>query len=87
VLFRVYQGEHADVRKNQLVGTFRLDNLPPRRAGDVNFSVRFGVDANGILEVSAKDVSTGQTKTLQVRDTMRLSEAEMQRLQESLETA
>lgn len=80
VLIRVYQGDHAYVAENQLVGTFRLENLPPRRAGDIKVEVVFKVDVNGLLHVIARDQATGRERQVSVRDSMRLSDSELERL-------
>lgn len=80
VLIRVYQGDHPEVRDNRLIGTFRLENLPPARAGQIRVDVTFRVDENGILVVEAADPRTGLKRSLSVNDSMRLSEEEVKSL-------
>jgi molecular chaperone DnaK (HSP70) len=80
VLIRVYQGDHAEVRENRLIGTFRLENLPPARAGQIRVDVTFRVDENGILVVEAADPRTSLKRSLSVNDSMRLSEEEVKSL-------
>jgi molecular chaperone DnaK len=86
VRIRVYQGDHATARDNRLVGTFRLENLPPQRAGGITIEVTFQVDANGLLQVSARDARTSRISTIDVRDTMRLSDDQIAELAASLES-
>ena len=85
VLFRVYQGDHPSARDNSLIGSFRLDRLPPRRKGQVRIEVKFSVDENGILEVAAIDERTKLAASIQVRDSLRLSDDEIARLSASLD--
>ncbi len=79
VLIRVYQGDHAYVAENRLIGTFRLENLPPARAGQVRVEVQFNVDENGLLQVTARDARTRKEQTLVIRDSMRLSDTEIEK--------
>ena len=80
VLLRVYQGDHPDVNDNRLIGTFRLENLPPARAGQVKIEVKFEVDENGLLQVTAQDSLTQKTTSLVIRDTQRLSDSQIEKL-------
>ncbi len=80
VLIKVYQGDHPEVRDNRLIGTFRLENLPPARAGQIWVDVTFRVDENGLLVVEAADPRTGLKRSLAVTDSMRLSEEEIKSL-------
>ncbi len=80
VLIRVYQGDHPYVKDNRLIGTFRLDNLPPMRAGQVKIEVTFSVDENGLLSVEARDARTKKATQITIRDRMRLTEAEVEKL-------
>ena len=84
VLIKVYQGEHSSVKENRLIGSFRLENLPPKRAGDMKIDVTFSVDASGLLQVEAREAATGIKRAVQVRDAMRLSEGEIQTLSRRL---
>lgn len=80
VLVKTYQGDHERVADNRLIGTVRLENLPPARAGQVQVDVSFQVDENGILEVEARDPRTGKKAALTLRDTTRLSPDELRSL-------
>ncbi|KAB1216319.1 Heat shock cognate 70 kDa protein [Morella rubra] len=59
VLFQVYEGEHSRTRDNNLLGEFELDGIPPAPQGFPQINVSFDIDANGILNVSAEDKTTG----------------------------
>ena len=78
VKIRVYQGDHLEVANNRLIGTFRLENLPPGRAGLVKVDVTFRVDENGLLQVEARDKRTGIARSISIRDCIRLSDEEVQ---------
>ena len=80
VLIKVFQGESAKVRENKLIGVLRLENLPPRRAGEVKIEVTFSVDQNGLLQVEAHDTGSGLRRSVKIRDSMKLSEGEIERL-------
>ena len=80
VLLRVYQGDHAYVKDNRLIGTFRLDNLPPMRAGQVKIEVTFNVDENGLLSVEARDARTKKATSITIRDRMRLTDGDIEKL-------
>ncbi|XP_050387687.1 heat shock cognate 70 kDa protein-like [Argentina anserina] len=66
VAFPVYEGESRIAKQNNLLGNFSLDNIPPVPAGEAKFDVCFDIDANGILSVSAEDMSTGQKKGITI---------------------
>ena len=80
VLIRVYQGDHPEVKDNRLIGTVRLENLPPAREGQIKIAVKFSVDENGLLAVEARDAKSGKSQSLAIRDSMRLTEADITRL-------
>ena len=80
VLIRVYQGDHPKVADNKLIGTFRLENLPPAPAGALKIEVTFSVDSNGMLQVEARHKGTGHAQAVHVRDAIRLSDQEIARL-------
>ncbi len=65
---KVYQGEHSTASDNEILGEFLLEGLPERSAGDVQVVVTFGMDVNGILQVSAEERSTGKSANITVRD-------------------
>jgi molecular chaperone DnaK len=85
VKIRVYQGDHLHAADNRLIGTFRLENLPPGRAGLVRLDVTFRVDENGLLQVEARDKRTGVTRSVTIRDCIRLSDEEVQQYSRQLE--
>ncbi|GJU70750.1 heat shock cognate 70 kDa protein [Tanacetum coccineum] len=81
ILTKVYQGERSRSRDNVLVGVFRLSNLPLAPRGVINFNVRFEIDADGILKVSAEETSTGQKGIITItKDKRRLSQEETDRM-------
>ncbi|MFT7621249.1 MAG: molecular chaperone DnaK [Myxococcota bacterium] len=85
VLLKVYQGDHSHVKDNRLVGTFRFEPLPPMRAGQVKVEVKLSVDENGLLEIEARDARTGRKQAMSIRDSMRLTDAEVARLRVNVE--
>lgn len=77
---KVYQGERPIAADNKLLGTFRLDDIPPAPRGGPKFAVTFKIDANGILNVSAKDVKTNKEQSITITASTQLDEAEVDRL-------
>ncbi|KAF5405389.1 Heat shock protein cognate 4 [Paragonimus heterotremus] len=81
VLIQVYEGERAMTRDNNLLGKFELSGIPPAPRGVPQIEVTFDIDANGILNVSAVDKSTGkQNKITITNDKGRLSKTEIDRM-------
>jgi len=81
VLIQVYEGERAMTRDNNLLGKFELTGIPPAPRGVPQIDVTFDIDANGILNVSAVDKSTGkQNKITITNDKGRLSKEEIERM-------
>ncbi|KAJ3322691.1 70-kilodalton heat shock protein [Blyttiomyces sp. JEL0837] len=81
VLIQVYEGERARTKDNNLLGKFELSGIPPAPRGVPQIEVTFDVDANGILNVSAVDKSTGkQNKITITNDKGRLSKEEIERM-------
>jgi molecular chaperone DnaK len=76
----VLQGERAMARDNRSIGRFILDGIPPARRGVPQIEVTFDVDANGILNVSAKDKGTGKEQKIRIEASTGLSDAEIQRM-------
>ncbi|KAJ4816795.1 70-kDa heat shock protein [Rhynchospora pubera] len=66
VLIQVYEGERARTRDNNLLGKFELSGIPPAPRGVPQITVCFDIDANGILNVSAEDKTTGQKKKITI---------------------
>ncbi|XP_026740855.1 major heat shock 70 kDa protein Ab-like [Trichoplusia ni] len=81
VTIQVYEGERAMTKDNNLLGTFDLTGIPPAPRGVPQIDVAFDLDANGILNVSAKENSTGKSKNIIIKnDKGRLSQAEIDRM-------
>jgi len=81
VLIQVYEGERAMTKDNNLLGKFELSGIPPAPRGVPQIDVTFDIDANGILNVSAVDKSTGkQNKITITNDKGRLSKEEIERM-------
>ena len=76
----VVQGERQFARDNKSLGQFRLDGIPPARRGVPQIEVTFDIDANGIVNVSAKDLGTGKQQSIQITSSSGLSETEIQNL-------
>merc|ERR1711970_485027 len=81
VTIQVYEGERAMTKDNHLLGKFELTGIPPAPRGVPQIEVTFDVDANGILNVSAMDKSTGkENKTTITNDKGRLSKEEIEKM-------
>nr|AFP54305.1 heat shock protein 70c [Paratlanticus ussuriensis] len=81
VTIQVYEGERAMTKDNNLLGTFDLTGIPPAPRGVPKIEVTFDMDANGILNVSAKESGTGNSRNITIRnDKGRLSQQEIDRM-------
>ncbi|KAL4710391.1 hypothetical protein ACJJTC_008793 [Scirpophaga incertulas] len=81
VTVQVYEGERAMTKDNNLLGRFDLTGIPPAPRGVPKIDVTFDLDANGILNVTAKENSTGREKNIVIKnDKGRLSQAEIDRM-------
>jgi len=81
VLIQVYEGERAMTKDNNLLGKFELTGIPPAPRGVPQIEVTFDIDANGILNVSAMDKSTGRENKITItNDKGRLSKEEIERM-------
>ncbi|XP_026488897.2 heat shock protein 68-like [Vanessa tameamea] len=81
VTIQVYEGERAMTKDNNLLGTFDLTGIPLAPRGVPQIDVSFDLDANGILNVSAKENSTGKTKNIVIKnDKGRLSQVDIERM-------
>jgi molecular chaperone DnaK len=80
VSIHVLQGERNMASDNMTLGRFELTGIPPAPRGLPQVEVSFDIDANGIVNVSAKDLGTGKEQTIQITASSGLSEAEIQRL-------
>lgn len=76
---KVYQGERKFVRDNKLLGNFRLDGIKRAPAGVPQIEVAFDIDVNGIVKVSAKDLSSGKEQMITITSSSNLSEEEIER--------
>jgi len=86
VLIQVYEGERTRTRDNNMLGKFELSGIPPAPRGVPQISVVFDIDANGILNVSAEDKSTGQKNKITItNDKGRLSKEDIERLVQEAE--
>ena len=81
VSIQVYEGERAMTKDNNRLGTFELSGIPPAPRGVPKIEVSFDLDANGILNVSAKDEGTGLSNQIRIKNEKgRLSQAEIDRM-------
>ncbi len=81
VLIQVYEGERARTKDNNLLGKFELSGIPPAPRGVPQVEVTFDIDANGILNVSAADKTTGKSNRITItNDKGRLSKEEIERM-------
>ncbi|TYI07931.1 hypothetical protein ES332_A10G260600v1 [Gossypium tomentosum] len=86
VLIQVYEGERARTRDNNLLGKFELSGIPPAPRGVPQITVCFDIDANGILNVSAEDKTTGQKNKITItNDKGRLSKEEIEKMVQEAE--
>ncbi|CAO2635404.1 Heat shock cognate 71 kDa protein [Lemmus lemmus] len=86
VLIQVYEGERAMTKDNNLLGKFELTGIPPAPRGVPQIEVTFDIDANGILNVSAVDKSTGKENKITItNDKGRLSKEDIERMVQEAE--
>ncbi|CAL5426683.1 unnamed protein product [Camellia sinensis] len=86
VLIQVYEGERTRTKDNNLLGKFELTGIPPAPRGVPQINVCFDIDANGILNVSAEDKTTGQKNKITItNDKGRLSKEEIDRMVQEAE--
>ncbi len=76
----VYQGERSMARDNRKLGEFNLDGIPPAPRGVPQVEVTFDIDANGILQVSAKDKATGKSHNIRIEAKSGLSDEEIKKM-------
>jgi molecular chaperone DnaK len=80
VEIHVLQGERPMARDNKTIGRFHLDGLPPAPRGIPQIEVSFDIDANGILNVSAKDKGTGKEQSIRIEASSGLSDSEIEKM-------
>jgi molecular chaperone DnaK len=86
VTVRVFQGEREMAADNRLLSQFNLEGIPPAPRGVPQIEVKFDIDANGILSVSAKDLGTGVEQTVKVEQSSGLSESEIEKMRRDAES-
>jgi molecular chaperone DnaK len=86
VTIRVFQGEREMAADNRLLGQFDLVDIPPAPRGMPQIEVTFDIDANGILNVSARDVGTGKEKKIRIESSSGLSASEVEKMRRDAES-
>ena len=86
VTVSVFQGERPMARDNRLLGQFNLEGIPPSPRGTPQIEVKFDIDANGILNVSAKDLGSNKEQTVRIEQSSGLSESEIERMRRDAES-
>ena len=82
---KVLQGERKFANDNKIIGNFQLDGIPPAPRGRPQIEVTFDIDANGILNVSAKDLGTGKEQKITITASSGLSKEEIERMRKDAE--
>jgi molecular chaperone DnaK len=85
VTIRVFQGDREMAADNRLLGQFNLEGLPPSPRGIPQIEVKFDIDANGILNVSAKDLGTGKEQSVRIEQSSGLNEEEINKMRKDAE--
>ncbi|MDA0781290.1 MAG: molecular chaperone DnaK [Rickettsiales bacterium] len=80
VTIRVFQGEREMANDNKLLGQFNLENIPPAPRGMPQIEVEFDIDANGIVNVSAKDKATGKEQKITIQASGGLSDEDVEKM-------
>ena len=80
VTIQVYQGERKIAAQNKLLGRFDLTDIPPAPRGVPQIEVTFDINADGIMNISAKDKGTGKAQSIQIKADSGLSEAEIEQM-------
>jgi len=80
VEIHVLQGERAMAKDNKTLGRFHLDGIPPSPRGIPQIEVAFDIDANGILNVSARDKGTGKVQSIRIEASSGLTDAEIEKM-------
>ncbi len=86
VTIKVFQGEREIAAHNRLLGQFNLEGLPPAPRGVPQIEVAFDIDANGILNVSAKDLGTKKETKVRIEQSSGLSDEEIEKMKRDAET-
>ncbi|MBL7916625.1 MAG: molecular chaperone DnaK [Bacteroidia bacterium] len=85
VEIHVLQGERPMAKDNRTIGRFHLDGLPPAPRGIPQIEVIFDIDANGILNVTAKDKATGKSQNIRIEASSGLTDAEIKKMKQEAE--
>ena len=85
VEIHVLQGERPMAQDNKTLGRFMLDGIPPAQRGTPQIEVSFDIDANGILNVSAKDKATGKSQSIKIEGSSGLSKEEVEKMKKDAE--
>ncbi|MBI5758493.1 MAG: molecular chaperone DnaK [Planctomycetales bacterium] len=85
VTVSVSQGERKMARDNRLLGQFNLDGIPPAPRGTPQIEVKFNIDVNGILNVTAKDLGSGKEQTVRIEKSGGLSKEEVEQMRKDAE--
>jgi L1 cell adhesion molecule like protein len=81
VMIQVFEGERAMTKDNNELGNFKLEGIPPARRGIPQIEVSFDVDANGIMNIEAKDKGSGNVQNITIKnDKGRLSQEDIERM-------
>jgi len=83
VEIHILQGERAKAQDNRTLGRFHLDGIPPAPRGMPQIEVTFDLDANGVLNVSAKDKGTGKEQSIRIESSSGLSDEEIEKMKTS----
>src|SRR5262245_8312568 len=86
VEIQVYQGERPMAGDNKKIGNFFLDGIPPGPRGTPKIEVTFDIDANGILNVSARDMGTGKENKIRIENSSGMSKDEIERMTRDAES-
>ncbi len=86
VEIHVLQGDRPMSKDNKSIGRFHLDGIPPAQRGTPQVEVTFDIDANGILNVSAKDKTTGKEQSIRIEASSGLSDDDIQRMKQEAES-
>ena len=76
----VFQGERPMARDNKMLGNFKLDGIKPARRGEPRIEVSFNIDANGIVNVKAKDLDSGREQSITIQGSSGLSKEDIERM-------
>ena len=85
VSIHVLQGERPMAKDNKTLGRFELTGIPPAKRGTPQIEVTFDIDANGIVNVSAKDQGTGKEQSIEIKASTNLSDEEIEQMQQEAE--